>query len=264
MRLPISPPCCSRIDVERGAIIGPLPPWIKRAVARKPCSLRTIRKSPNMQRFLVLRRQCCQRAQRLSKTLHRDHPDSPCVLAGLFRVIPSRHKEDVHARAARADRLLLHAADRLDRPVRVDLSGRRDLVAAGRRRGPAPRACRARTRAPRTGRRSSRRRSSPGTAASPARPGRRRRRSPAASGRAGRLDRPRADLFEALARRGSSAARSRPACARAIRRPEVGGRPHGPAVDRDDHVGRLEAGLGRGRAGQHVRDQRTVGRMTTL
>src|SRR2546421_8477308 len=68
--------------------------------------------------------------QRLSKTLHSNDPDRSSVLAGDFRVIPSRHKEDVHASAADPDRFLLGAADRDHGAVGLELAGRRDPVAA--------------------------------------------------------------------------------------------------------------------------------------
>ena len=42
-------------------------------------------------------RQCFQNAQRLSKTLHRDHAQIPCIAPRLVCVIPSRGEEDVRA-----------------------------------------------------------------------------------------------------------------------------------------------------------------------
>ena len=53
-----------------------------------------------------------------------------CVAPSLLGVLPSRHEECVHMRFARADRLLLDAADRPDRAVREDLARGGDLVAA--------------------------------------------------------------------------------------------------------------------------------------
>ena len=48
----------------------------------------------------------------------------------LARVIPSGHEEDVRFRLANAEGLLLHAADRRDRAVELDLPRRGDAVAA--------------------------------------------------------------------------------------------------------------------------------------
>ena len=50
------------------------------------------------------------------------------MLLGVAGVVPSRHEEGVHMRLARADRFLLHAADRADGAVEVDLARRRDPV----------------------------------------------------------------------------------------------------------------------------------------
>ena len=81
------------------------------------------------------------------------------LLAGIARVLPSRHEEGIHTRLARADRLLLDAADRADRAVQEDLARRGDLVAVDDVRARAAAAPRARRRGPPTGRRRRRRRS---------------------------------------------------------------------------------------------------------
>ena len=52
--------------------------------------------------------------QRLSKTLHRHHPQAVRIPPRLPSVIPSRHKEDVHLRLVRADHFLLDAPDLVD------------------------------------------------------------------------------------------------------------------------------------------------------
>src|SRR5215218_8021065 len=81
--------------------------------------------------FLPFSRQRCQRSQRLWKVLHRDDPQPVRVAPRLTRVRTGRHQEDVHTRAANAERLLLHAADRAHCAVRTELPGGRDLVAVG-------------------------------------------------------------------------------------------------------------------------------------
>src|SRR5438067_10970796 len=70
--------------------------------------------------------QCCQCAQRLSKTVHRHDPDTVRVALRLRGVFPSRHEERVDARPSNADRLLLEAADRGYGAVELELSGRGD------------------------------------------------------------------------------------------------------------------------------------------
>ena len=74
------------------------------------------------------------------------------VLLGLARVT-GRDDEDVRASLLRADHLLLDAADRLDAAVERQLARRRRSGGPGRRPSRARRRCRARTRAPPTGRR---------------------------------------------------------------------------------------------------------------
>ena len=73
----------------------------------------------------------CQRAQRLWKVFHRDDAEPVRVPSCLPRVVPGRHKEGVHTRPASAERLLLHAADREHLAVEGELSRRRDLVSVG-------------------------------------------------------------------------------------------------------------------------------------
>ena len=53
---------------------------------------------------------------------------------------PGGHEEEIHTGAARADRLLLDAADRDDGAVERELAGRRDPAAVGRRSRPSWRA----------------------------------------------------------------------------------------------------------------------------
>src|SRR4029077_16139668 len=72
---------------------------------------------------------CCQRAQRLLKTLHRDDPKPVRVLPRIACVVPRRHEECVHTRLACADRLLLDSADLAHTAVQRDLAGGGDLVA---------------------------------------------------------------------------------------------------------------------------------------
>src|SRR6266566_8417707 len=79
---------------------------------------------------LALGRQCCQRLQRLLKTLHRDDPQATRVALRVAGVVPiDRHEEDVDVRFSRSDRLLLDAADPGHRSVELDLTGGCDLVA---------------------------------------------------------------------------------------------------------------------------------------
>ena len=95
----------------------------------KRCNFRSF---PQLRKLLLTRlfRSCCQRTQRLSKTLHRDDAEIPCMAACLRRVIPSRDEEDVGVGAPGADHLLFDAADRGDRAVELDLARRRDAEAA--------------------------------------------------------------------------------------------------------------------------------------
>src|SRR5436190_5475657 len=78
----------------------------------------------------VLRRQRCQRVQRLWKALHRDDPEALRILARDTRVRSGGHEEDIHTGFARADRLLLDGADREHRTVELELAGGGDLVTA--------------------------------------------------------------------------------------------------------------------------------------
>ena len=72
----------------------------------------------------------CQCSQRLSKILHRDDRQIPCMPPCLGCVLPSRDEEDVRAGAPGADHLLLHAADREHVAVELDLARRRHLEPA--------------------------------------------------------------------------------------------------------------------------------------
>src|SRR5262245_37738617 len=73
--------------------------------------------------------QCRQCMQRLLKTLHRDDPQTSRILARLGRVLPSGDEEDVDTGGSRAEGLLLHAADRGDAAVEIELARRGDLQA---------------------------------------------------------------------------------------------------------------------------------------
>src|SRR5579884_4359705 len=76
--------------------------------------------------FLHRPRERCQCVQRLLKTLHRDDPEAVRVLPRVAGVLPRGDEEGVHTRLARADRLLLDAADRAHLPVEEDLARGRD------------------------------------------------------------------------------------------------------------------------------------------
>src|SRR4249919_1874253 len=54
----------------------------------------------------------CQLPQRLLKTFNRNDPQAVRVLPRIARVLPRGHEEEIHIGPARADRLLLHTADR--------------------------------------------------------------------------------------------------------------------------------------------------------
>ena len=118
-----------RWRLGRDAILRMWPPRIKGLPGEKTRSFRPF-DPVEIPWFLALLRQGCQCLQRLLKTLHRDDAQPVRVLAGLARVLPRRDEEGIHTRLARADRLLLDAADRADPAVEEDLAGRGDLVAA--------------------------------------------------------------------------------------------------------------------------------------
>src|SRR5512133_4044648 len=80
----------------------------------------------------VLRRQRCQRVQRLWKALHRDDAEAIRIPARDTRVRSGGHEEDIHTGFTRADRLLLDGANREHRAVELELAGGGDLVAAVR------------------------------------------------------------------------------------------------------------------------------------
>src|SRR5262245_4918529 len=71
--------------------------------------------------------ECRQRMQRLLKTLHRDDPQTPRILARFGCVLPSRDEKHIHSCGTRTERLLLDAADRPNTAVEVELAGRRHL-----------------------------------------------------------------------------------------------------------------------------------------
>ena len=207
--------------------------------------------------LLRFSRHRCQRAQRLSKTLHRDDAEIPCVAACLRRVIPSRNEEDVDASASGADHLLLDAADRADACRRA--RSRRSRRPGGRGR-----------RLPRSSSTTSSAKASP--AEGPPTPprsistligslmsancstwmptiGR--------PGSVGALDRADLDVPRPASRAHPQATR----LARLVLRDQpaqVVGRAHGLAVDRDDHLGRLELAR-RGRVRIDGDDQRALG-----
>src|SRR3954451_8356555 len=110
-------------------MVRPLRTAEKGLPKRKTCTFRQV---PNGRNLLFSSRstKCRQGAQRLWKILHSDDLQPVCVAPGLLGVLPSGHQKCVHMRFARADRLLLDAADRPDRAVREDLARRGDLVAA--------------------------------------------------------------------------------------------------------------------------------------
>src|SRR5205814_9010682 len=94
----------------------------------KQCIFRGLR----IRRYLPnsgVRAECRQGAQRLWKRLHRDDAEPVRVLPRNPVIVPSRDEEGVHTSFACADRFLLDTADRPDRAVGADLTGRRDLVA---------------------------------------------------------------------------------------------------------------------------------------
>ena len=166
----------------------------------------------------------------------------PCAYLRASRRVVHRHEESIHTRLARADRLLLHAADRADLAVEEDLAGRGDLETAVDVRGRAPPSRRARTRDRPTGRRRRSRRS---------RRSRGSRMSVAWSRNTPTIARcepgPAATVLTA-----TTSVRSPPrstvkrtvradAPSGASRRETSCGRAHRRAVDRDDHVGRVRA-----------------------
>jgi hypothetical protein len=61
------------------------------------------------------------------KAVHRDDPKAVGIPPRLGCVFP-RDEEHIHVRTARADRFLLHAADRSNRSVEADLPGGRDAL----------------------------------------------------------------------------------------------------------------------------------------
>ena len=95
----------------------------------------------------------CQHAQRLLKTLHRDDPEVACIFPRILGVLARRDEEVIHIRPARADRLLLDAADRDDGSVECELSRRGDAAAARDVPTELRARSRARTGSPPTGRR---------------------------------------------------------------------------------------------------------------
>ena len=91
---------------------------------------------PKSAAYLVLRRQRCQRAQRLLKTLHRDDPKRrPRSASPRARCPHRRHQEHVDVRLSRSDRLLLDAADPRSPCRRAGSLRSRRPCSRGRRRG---------------------------------------------------------------------------------------------------------------------------------
>ena len=119
---------------------------------------------PDLQLFFRLRgnvARACNACRKLSTGMTLT---GPAYLRASFALSPAGTRKTSTPALAHSDRFCLTPPIGRDRAVEVELAGRRDLVARGRRRGRAPPARRARTRARPTGRRSAPCRSSPGTA----------------------------------------------------------------------------------------------------